>query len=282
MLFLIAIGLRYLDRRPTLAGLVLGLAVNIKYLPIFFLPWLLVRRRFAAAGGMVAGILLGAFAPALWVGWAKNLEYLRIGFGGLLALVGIDPGGGKMAVTQDIADTLSVSLTSVLARALGGADHASLALAGAAVAAVLVCGLLALAYRSARVPMLKWPAASRQGAGPFPALIALEWSALILGLLLFSPQTNPRHLYLLLAPACAAAAMIVAPVGPRIRWPVVAGAALLFAALVLPPGGTEHFDDMVRAWRECGGPSYGMLAMLGALAWSGTRTARLQNSALAR
>ena len=49
MLFFSACGLRFLDRRPTLAGAFLGLAVNVKYLPIAFLPWLLLRRRFKAA-----------------------------------------------------------------------------------------------------------------------------------------------------------------------------------------------------------------------------------------
>jgi hypothetical protein len=274
MLFLIAIGIRFLDRRPALAGIALGLAVNVKYLPIFFLPWLLVRRRFRAAGGMAAGILIGAFLPALWVGWTKNLEYLRVGFGGLLALVGIDPGTGEKAVTQDIADSLSVSITSVLARSLGGADHARLALAISGLIALGVCALIVLAYRRSRLPLIAWPSALRQQSGPFPAMVAMEMAALIVGLLVFSPQTNPRHLYLLLAPACAAAAMIVAPMTSWVRWPAIIGCVLLFCALVLPPGGTEHLDAMVRAWRECGGPSYGMLALLAALVWSATRTAR--------
>ena len=43
MLFLFTAALRLLDRRPGLAGAVLGLAFNIKYLPIVFLPYLLLR-----------------------------------------------------------------------------------------------------------------------------------------------------------------------------------------------------------------------------------------------
>ncbi len=274
MLFLVAIGLRWLDKRPALAGAALGLAVNVKYLPIFFLPWLLVRRRFTAAAGMAAGILAGAFLPALWVGWSRNLEYLRVGFGGLLALVGFDPGAGEKAVTQDIADGLSISVTSVIARTLGGAGHAREAMLLSGLAALVVCGLIALAYRRARLPMLAWPRAGLQNAWPYPALIALEAAALIIGFLIFSPQTNPRHLYMLLAPACAGAAMIVAPMAPLVRWPVVVGCVLLLGSLVLPPGGTESLDAAVRVWRGIGGPSYGMLALLAALVWSGTRTAR--------
>jgi hypothetical protein len=281
MLFIMAFGVRWLDRRPWLAGLALGVAVNVKYLPIFFLPWLLVRRRFQAAGGMVAGILAGAFAPALWVGWSKNLEYLQVGFGGLLALVGIDP-GGQHAVTEDIAGTLSVSITSTLARHLGGPEHAHAALAISGVIALLVCVGIAFMYRRANLPLLAWPRASQQLTGPFPALIAVEMGALIIGLLVFSPQTNPRHLYLLLIPASAAAAMIIAPAASRVREIAIAGVALLIAALVLPPGGTRLLDAAVHAWREGGGPSLGMLALLCALVLAGTRTARSESVGVAQ
>jgi hypothetical protein len=272
MLFMMTIGVRWLDRRPWLAGLALGVAVNVKYLPIFFLPWLLVRRRFRAALGMVLGILAGAFLPALWVGWSKNLEYLRTGFGGLLALVGIRI-EGEHAVTEDIAGGLSFSITSVLARQLGGPEHAREAMLIAGAIALAVCGAIAFAYRRARLPLVLWPPAKQQQTGLYPALIALEVGALIIGLLVFSPQTNPRHLYLLLIPASAAAAMIIAPAAARVRAIAVAGVALLIASLVLPPGGTQALDAAVRFWREGGGPSYGMLALLAAIVVAGTRSA---------
>jgi uncharacterized membrane protein len=49
MMLLMLAALHWLDPRPRLAGLSLGMAVSIKYLPLLFLPYLLLRRRFAAA-----------------------------------------------------------------------------------------------------------------------------------------------------------------------------------------------------------------------------------------
>ncbi len=271
MLFFIALGLRFLDRRPTLAGAMLGFAVNIKYLPILLLPWLLLRRRFAAAGGMVLGILAGAFAPALWVGWSKNIEYLRSGFAGLLGLFGIaPPQGTSHAVMEDIAGGLSVSLTSAFARALGGSQHATGALAISGCIAVLVAGAAAFAYYKRRLPILAWPTAAAQAYGPFPALVLLEASAIIIALLVFGPQTNPRHLCMMLLPAAAAATLIILPFPPRVRIAALIGAVLLVSAMSLPPGGTESMDHLVGEWRRISGPSYGMLAMLAALVWTVT------------
>lgn len=273
MLLLVAVGIRALDKRPALAGVALGIAVNVKYLPIFFLPWLVLRRRYTAAAGMIAGILAGAFAPALWVGWSKNLEYLRTGFGALLNLTGLGS-DGPHAITGGIADGFSVSITSSIARALGGNQHALAAMILGGCVALVVCSMIALVYRRSKLPLLAWPRAGMQRSGPFPALIALESAALILGFLIFGPQTNGRHLYLLLAPACVAAAMIVAPKTPIARWPALVGCGMLLLSLILPPGGTESLDAAVRTWREIGGPSYGMLALLGTLVWSGSCTAR--------
>jgi len=273
MLFLMALGLWGLDKRPTWAGVALGLAVNVKYLPIFFLPYLLVRRRFRAAAGMVLGILAGAFAPALWVGWSKNMEYLRVGSRGLLALVGLDPGGQK-AMTEDIAGGLSVSLTSVFARALGGADHAVGALAISAVLALALCAGIAVLYRRNRLPLVAWPARTGQSEPPYSSLVMIECSALILGLLIFSPQTNPRHLHLLLLPAAAGATIIVKPAVQGLRLPMIIAAVALLGSLVLPPGGTERLNAAVEWWRGNGGPSYGMLVFMAVLVWAGTKTAR--------
>lgn len=268
MLFFLSIGVRFLDRRPTLAGAMLGLAVNIKYLPILFLPWLLLRRRFAAAGGMVIGILAGAFAPAMWVGWSKNLEYLRAGFAGLLGLFGIaPPAGASHAMMEDIAGGLSVSLTSAFARALGGSQHATGALAISGCIALLVAAAAAFAYYKRGLPILLWPRAREQKHGAFVSLVLLEVAAIIIAMLVFGPQTNPRHLCLLLLPAMAAATLIIAPFPKRVRVVAAIGGLLMAAALTLPPGGTESLDHLVGAWRRISGPSYGMLAMLGALIW---------------
>ena len=80
----IALGLYWLKRRPSLAGVLLGITVLIKYQSICFLPLLLVRGRWRAALAMIAGIIATSLLPALWVGWERNLDYLAMAFHGLM------------------------------------------------------------------------------------------------------------------------------------------------------------------------------------------------------
>ena len=80
----IALGLLWLDRRPSLAGLVLGVTVLIKYQSLFFLPFLLLRGRWRVAIAMVAGVIAASLLPAILVGWKRNLEYLDIAIRGMM------------------------------------------------------------------------------------------------------------------------------------------------------------------------------------------------------
>lgn len=57
-----------LDReRPLTAGLMLGLAAVLKLLPLIFLPWLLLKRRWSAAVAMIAAALIFGTLPAMAV-----------------------------------------------------------------------------------------------------------------------------------------------------------------------------------------------------------------------
>jgi hypothetical protein len=53
MFLMFVLALRWLDRRPIVAGLPLGVIFNIKYLSLAMLPWLIVRRRWKTAGAFV-------------------------------------------------------------------------------------------------------------------------------------------------------------------------------------------------------------------------------------
>ncbi len=57
-----------------LSGLSLGLAVVYKVTPILFLPYLIWKRQWRAAGWMVASIALWCALPAVHLGWQKNTE----------------------------------------------------------------------------------------------------------------------------------------------------------------------------------------------------------------
>ncbi|MBX3359766.1 MAG: DUF2029 domain-containing protein [Phycisphaeraceae bacterium] len=268
LLLMYALALTWLDRRPVLAGLALGVAFNIKYLPIVLLGWLLVRRRWRAAAGFAGGIVLFALLPALLNGWSENLRHLRVAGAGILNLVGIRVENAPIANVEPLAVSFSVSITSAIARLVGHEREHALGLALAAVAALAVGVAVIAMYRYRGVPLLCWPAAREQHDQPWRMMVAVEWASLIGLTLAFSPQTNTRHLYMLLLPCALAAGFVMkSSLAAPVRWTAIAGMVGLFAALTLPPGGPT-FDPYVRAWREMGGPSLGILAMVLTLVWS--------------
>ncbi len=64
-------------KREMLAGISLASAVMVKLTPLIFLPYLLIRKRVKAALACGIAILFYLFVPALYVGPAKNLTYLK-------------------------------------------------------------------------------------------------------------------------------------------------------------------------------------------------------------
>lgn len=251
--------LRALDRRPRLAGLLLGLAFNIKYLPIVFLPYLLMRRRFVAAGWFGVGIIGFALAPALVSGWSANLRNWGVALGGLGHLLGLSH-AAHAAHVDPITVGHSLSITSGLARMLvpGGG---SLPVGAVALAALVTAAVIAAVYRQAHQPLFAWPGESAQASQPWRGLIAFEWAALIALVLAFSPQTNPRHTSLLLLAFVPLSALLCFPRSGGTRWPALAAAAILFFGLTFPPN-TPEFARQLTWWREVSGAGWCMLLML--------------------
>jgi Glycosyltransferase family 87 len=74
---LVAAGFLCLDERPVLGAFALALAISLKVWPLFFVPYLMVRRRFAVASlslALSAGLTL---LPASYFGWQANASLLR-------------------------------------------------------------------------------------------------------------------------------------------------------------------------------------------------------------
>ncbi len=65
-----------LDRRPTLAGLLLGLAAAIKVWPAFLVPYLAFRERQRFAAKATAAACVFTIAPAAWLGWGETFHLL--------------------------------------------------------------------------------------------------------------------------------------------------------------------------------------------------------------
>ena len=264
-LALFALSLYWLDRRPRVAGVPLGAILNIKYLSLATVPWLLLRRRWAtAASTLVSGVGF-ALLPALVVGWRKNLHYLSVAYGGLATMVGAGEGTAgptEQANVEDITNNLSCSLTSAMAR-VAKFHHLplSVGLAGAALIAVVVATVVLVTYARRGVPAFAWPSIAQQLGQPWRATIGVEFVVVLMGTLMFSPQTNSRHLCLVVLLTTVAAALILAGRPEVPRGPIVVALVVMFLCFVLPPGNryteAHHWSDL---WFGIGGPCWGLLA----------------------
>lgn len=252
-----ALGMKWLDRRPILAGIVLGLGANIKYLPLVVLPWALARGRFGVVGGVVIGFGLGAALPATTVGIDQTVAHWDAALGGL---TGIDEAGQEAgdARISDITWRLSVSLTS-FAHRLGGVlvEGEAARKAGWAITALLAAGVFAfgwLVYRASGVSL--W-VAERARRGSVVEL--LEYCGLIVAVLVFSPQAAGRHFNMMLPVVVVGVAVANAmPAGWARRW-VVVSLVGFGCSLFLPPA--DLSEGALEAWRWVGGIGWCALAM---------------------
>jgi hypothetical protein len=272
MLAATLLALRWLDSRPKWAGLMLGLAVNIKYLPLIYLPYLLLRRRYTAAAWFVLGIAVFALLPAVWTGWTANGQHWATAASGIAQLFGIKVQASAAVVRAANIDALTVghsmSITSGMARIVAADAWPGLKWLLSAGIAFIVLSALALVYRRFGLPLLVWPRAAAQSAAPYRTIVALEWAALMALALAFSPQTNPRHLVLLVLVFALLAVLLCAPAEGIKRAGLGASRGFALTALVvmmaglsLPPG-TPEFATQLAWWRKVGGPGLSLVVML--------------------
>jgi hypothetical protein len=275
MFLMFAVSLKWLDRRPWLAGVPLGVILDIKYLSVATIPWLIVRRRYKTAAAAVAGAVAFALLPAVATGWQNNLHHLRIAYGGLATMMGVGEktaDATSQANVEDIKNWLSVSITSAAARmsyfCAGAFDWQmtpaaveGVGLAAAAAIMAITVALVIWLYRRSRVPLLLWPPASLQTTTPWRQTICYEFTSVLIATLCFSPQTNTRHLLLVLL-MTAPMAVLIMTARPKPRGVAMAVAAGFMAFSFVWPGG-EQIDGKHRLalmWAGVGAPAWGMLA----------------------
>ncbi len=262
MLLLFVLALRWVDRRPVLAGVALGVGANLKYLPLLLLPYLLVRRRWTAAASLVVSSAVFAVLPAVQVGRAdlgREWAAAARGLTGMAAGPAAAAAAGERAAIHGVADSLSCSVTSALARATGSGPAGLAAAAGVGAAAF---GAAAVVYRRRGVPL----------TGPASAAVTgVEWPVLVAVLLAFSPQTNTRHLFDATLLTTAAAVLVLAPAAGVRRWPAAVGVIVLALGFTLPPGRrtVQGFWSPTVAWLRMGGPCWCLLVAAGGLLWTG-------------
>jgi hypothetical protein len=259
MLLMFTLALCWLDRLPVCAGLALAFAFNIKYLTIVALPYLLLRRRWKSAAAMVIGSVFFALLPALMLGWNEDLRCVHVAFGGLLKWIGAAPAeantpclgillGAASAAAKaqgisihNIGDDLSLSITSALARLLSPRGFSNSAImAVAAGVGFVALGVVTLLYRLNGFSLWKSPRPSALARPPFAALTALEWAGLIAVALVFSPDTNVRHLLLAVIVNTLGVAILLLPRTVRrdragtSPLPVIAALLLIFLSAIMP------------------------------------------------
>jgi hypothetical protein len=259
---------RWLGRRPVLCGVALGMAISIKYLPLVFLPYLLLRRRWWELLSAAASTALFALLPALRFGWDQNLRFLGTAYAGLLQMAG-GHASVEAASIHPLAWRNSISLPSVIARAAeavslppASAWAATLVLAGAA------AGVVVWMYRRAGLPIV----ASRAETAGTRAMTAIEWPGLLYAALIFGPQTVPRHANMALPFVAAACWLMLRDhrrAKPRLAVPLAAVFVATFLRFWL-----DRADGPIEPWRAIGGLSWCLLALGLAVVAESTRAAR--------
>ncbi len=266
MLLAFTAAMRWVDRRPWLSGLALGFAFNIKYLPLVLIPYLLLRRRFAAVGWFVFWSIVFALLPATSMGWRANSHAWAEASAGLLRLFGVHIATDHMAHVRLITDPVSISVSSGVARLVNNAGYLPLMIAGCL--ATGLASFAVLVYRRNHVPILRWPNIAQQSLHPYRGLLSIEWMGMLLMMLIFSPFTNSRHLYMLLDVNIAAGALLLSAHGRVPPWPLLGASVVMALGITFPPGGTRTLESADHFWRFVGGPGWSMLVMLAALIWT--------------
>ncbi len=107
-------------RRPRLAGVAFAAAAVLKLLPVLFLPWLLLKRRWSAAAAMViTGAALTVLPPLVCFGPQRTVDYYRewVAYNIESARGLLDP-----TLPEHFLNHRNQSITQVLAR-LAWAEH---------------------------------------------------------------------------------------------------------------------------------------------------------------
>ena len=237
ILFGFTLALFWVDRKPFLAGICLGLIGLIKYQGLFFLPFLLFRARWQAAAGLITGAVIAMFSPALMIGWNKNFAYLKIALLDITQMSGVTTSASEqIAKGPSIFWDGNVSISSGLARI--SQDHGWPVADAAMMTALIACLIFFYIWRQfyqADIPFIWRSLKQLTNPQKENIIISLEWYTILLCMLIFSPQCANRHLILLLNMNLFAAMMLLFPCSHLKRWPIILILIIIPVALVRLP-----------------------------------------------
>ncbi|MEO1584473.1 MAG: glycosyltransferase family 87 protein [Planctomycetota bacterium] len=265
LLLAFAVGLGLAERRPMVAGMLCGLASNIKYLSLIVVPFGLVRWRPRLVLGAAAGAIAGLLLPAFVFGWDRNIGYVRTSLGRLIHVVDAGP---------DLQNTDGVNIHSltwelnISLPAFGAKLVSALDLPGVLVPVLAVCSALMLVgiawwmYRAKGVPF--W----RAGERPVELRIG-EWLGLVVAAMAMSPQITVRHMVLMTLVYQCAAVLALTGTG-RARWLSLAGVGVAWLGMTMPPGGGSTWSSEVAlpVWRSVSGAMWCALVCYACVLWA--------------
>jgi hypothetical protein len=267
--------LGWIDRRPWVAGIAVGVTANIKYLALIFVPYFVIKRNYRAASASMVSFLLFFMLPAVEVGlrlvktYAINALAVLAKVANRPELIGVTASGRtNKPVVNSITWDHSVSLTSSilrLTRSHGVSDFIASALI--VVLFVTVVTSIVLVGRRNGVDLLKPTIAnsalSREQTG------TIDWAALIVLALVFGPQTTARHMILLLLVYTVGMGILLAQKRNGTRILLIASMIVTAVALSLPFRETGFHPWLMRV-KLLGAASWCALLLIFLIAWLGT------------
>lgn len=248
-----------LDRFPTIVGLSLGFAINIKYLPIVVVAYLVLRRRWSSVWWTAVGTVLWALAPALVYGWERNLVFLAQGLSGLAKLVGIEI-AGQAGYVFPLSYDRSISIPSLWARVAETFGYHLPFIAGMTVlSAVMVLAVGWLIYRAHSAKLFESRGDLGEKQPPISGWVTFEFCLALTLMIVFSPQAQMRHFFLLLPLVLTTAGLLVCGSTLSIRLYALSG--LMIG--VLGSIGADIFTlfDMRETWKYLSGASISTLIL---------------------
>ena len=254
--------LRWMERKPVLAGLAVGASANVKYLTLICVPYFLVKRNYKAAFAAILAFLCFLLLPGIEIGYEKLGNYLASSVGGLRRLIATAPAPIHVFhVTWD----RSISLTSSVFRVTRSAALPD----SAAVILVLLLfgGIMTAIVSIGRRHGVSLFRPLKTGCDP---VTHIEWAVVIFLAVAFSPQSTARHMILLLLIYTVAIAIFLNQTETTSRILLGSALALVVAALSLP----FSIIGLARQrtnWRVFGGASWCVLILVLVTVWTGTR-----------
>jgi hypothetical protein len=241
-------------------ALILGMAIDMKLIPIVLLPYLVYRGRWPHALAVLAAAVLLTFAPALVLGWERHVDLLA----SRQAL--IDPTDVRHVLDEEEPSFIALgSLLSAYLSTEGGNTHTLslprtlMALDVGTIAVLLLLGRLLLAGLT--LYFLRWPPFRPAPSGDH---ILWETSYLLLCTILIFPHQRNYSMFL----AAPAVLWLVSGTLLRLRGAGIGKAWLIGCALAYLGFNTELLvGEFAPIYAHYKVKSFIVLLLIGMLMW---------------